>query len=353
MLVIARLSQRSTQMRLRPDRAIALIGLVLCAIAQPIAAQSSAVLALPDGRTVEVIGLRRWTLGMLQDSLAKYAPTDSLQSHACAAILRYKLHFADAASTTYSFGAGIPDQIVVIVREPQDSARVHYRDIPLDTLRPRAEWRAITDVLSHHQNVFWPEVGARLQPSRPKPQYRTAADSALAMGFVTALRSFTRESDRVQAMRALATAPNTYDRAAAVLILANFADRDDSWWALVEALRESDGPVKGLAATVLVGLSRLAPRKIEWSSMGPSIHAMLDGTSLFVLDDLVQVLSSTQASPADARSMLGNRGGEMLLAFLASRNAILTTHSRALLTALRGADLGADAAPWRAWISTL
>ena len=90
--------------RIRLLRDVLCVGAVLFATANRAGAQSSPLLTLPDGGTVEMLGLRRWTIGMLQDSLAKYAPADSLQSHACAATLRYTLHFADAASTTWPKG---------------------------------------------------------------------------------------------------------------------------------------------------------------------------------------------------------------------------------------------------------
>ncbi len=340
--------------RTRLTIALPWIGAALCATASRAWPQTPSVLRLPDGGTVEVLGLRRWTIGMLQDSLARYAPGDSLQSHACAATLRYKLHFADAASTTFSFGDGTPDAVVVSVREPQDSARVHYRDLPLDTLSPRKAWAPITAVFRRHPNVFWPELQERfnVSPGR-KPQYRTRADRTLALRFAATLDTFRRESDRLAAMQVLAADPNMYDRVAATLILANFAQRDDTWWSLVEALRESDGPVKGVAATVLVGLSRSAPRAVNWSAKATTLHALLDGTSLFVLDDLVQVLTHTGVSPTDASALIGNGGGEMLLEYLGSGNGMLASNSRALLTALRGGDLGPSIEPWRAWMATL
>jgi hypothetical protein len=318
------------------------------------AQQTSSVLTLPDGRVIEVLGLRRWTIGMLQDSLAKYAPADSLQSHACAVTLRYKLHFADAASTSFDFGPGTPERVVVAVREPQDSARVHYRLMPLDTLSARIQWPAITTVYSRHPNVFWPEVQRRLRPSKGRaPTYRTREDSALATRFVATLDSLTRERDRLEAKRVLSNDPNMYHRVAAAVILANFAGRDETWWSLVEALRESDGQVKGVAATVLVGLSRRRPRAVRWAPRATTVHALLDGTSLFVLDAFIQVLTATGVGPKDARTMIGNGGGEMLLAYLGSGTGNLASHSRALLTALRGADLGPEAEPWRAWMATL
>lgn len=63
------------------------------------------VLRLP-GKMVEVIGLRQWTLAMLQDSLAALTPRESLTSHACAVVLRYKLGFPDAAAVGYQTMAG-------------------------------------------------------------------------------------------------------------------------------------------------------------------------------------------------------------------------------------------------------
>src|SRR5687768_11083939 len=104
-------------------------------------ARAQNVITLP-GKTVEVLGLKRWTIAMIQDSMAKYAPGESLTSHACAAVLRYKLGFADAAATTY---VGWPrgdtiQRIVVSVVEPQDSSRVRHRVMPMDTINPYRPW---------------------------------------------------------------------------------------------------------------------------------------------------------------------------------------------------------------------
>src|SRR5688572_14822988 len=124
----------------------AIIPILVCA--RIAAAQSApSVLKLDDGRTIYVVGLRTWTVRMIQDSLTKYSPKDSLQSHACAAILRYKLGFADA-SAVRMMSERAPDIVFVHVREPQDSARVHYRALPLDTLNPVKHWLKATSIAS-------------------------------------------------------------------------------------------------------------------------------------------------------------------------------------------------------------
>ena len=96
-------------------RNVPLVGaaLVLVAAGAPLRAQTRAELPLRDGRVVEVLGLRRWTLAMLQDSLARYAPGERLERHSCAAALRYRLGFADAAATEVFGSPDGPSRIVV------------------------------------------------------------------------------------------------------------------------------------------------------------------------------------------------------------------------------------------------
>jgi len=241
--------------------------------------RTSVVLRVP-GRTVEVIGLRRWTLAMVQDSMAKYAPGESLASHACAAVLRYQLHFAEASAMTFLGMSGDSiERVVVSVVEPQDSARVHHRNLP--------------------------------------PDYRT--------------------------------------RVAAASVLLNFVDRDPALFALLGALTESDGIVKGMAATALTSFAAERPRTVPWGSAAaaPVVHALLDATSLGESLAVMQLLTLTGASPADARALLGHGGGRMLLAYLGATAPPVREQAHRLLVALRGADLGVDPAPWRAWIATL
>lgn len=323
------------------------------AAAVPAGAQRPSRLTLPDGGTVEVLGLRRWTLAMLQDSLAKYAPGDSLQSHACAAVLRYKLGFADAASMSFIMDGAKP-RIVVSVREPQDSARVHYRVMGMDTTNGRASWHLVTDAMALRPSVFRPAEEGFLSSRLPASVggFRSSADSVEGMAILAFLRARTADRDRQTALDVLAHSPNLYDRATAALILANFGARDGTWWALSETLRESDGMVKGIAADVLNSLSERSPRRVRWGPAAKGIHAMLDGTSLFELPQVIGLLTRTGAGPADARAFLRG-GGEMLLGYLESSNTYLSGSSHKFLVQLRGADLGADVAPWRAWIDSL
>lgn len=334
-------------------RLCVLSGLLACAAgARHATAQEPARLTLPDGRTLEVLGLRLWTLAMVQDSLARYAPADSLQSHACAAVLRHTLGFADASSTTFIV-EGVAPRIVVAVREPQDSGRVRYRMVKLDSTQSRADWRVASDVMQRRPDIFWPAMQHYLDPRRTVARtWRSAADSAKASALSRFLSNRTSHNDLRTATTVLATSANMYDRAVAALVVANFPARDEAWWALAEALREVDGPTKAVAGQALLAMSRHHPRRVPWTSVAPGIHAMLDGTSLFMVPTLLEVLTRTQVGPADAGGFLRN-GGDMLVRYLDSSEPSLVRRAHSLLVQLRGSDLGSSSQAWRDWIAAL
>src|SRR4051812_42264949 len=112
-------------------RAIPLLTLcMLTACAKP-PVQPVARVTLAPGQTIEVAGLRRWSVKMIEDSLAKYVPGETLLSHACMANLRFKLGFADAYLETFSVESIMDtdtthtSNIILLVREPQDSNLVN------------------------------------------------------------------------------------------------------------------------------------------------------------------------------------------------------------------------------------
>lgn len=233
---------------------------------------SAQVLADTEVRTVEVIGLKRWTPEMIADSLARYAPGDSLHSHACAAALRYRLGFAEAASTLFRSG-GQPYVLVSLV-EPQDSARVRHRYVPMDTTTFRAEWVGMVDVIRTRPDLFILAVsrngpGGISAEDRELPAH-AVRDSALVHRVWEFLAGHRREEDFEASIHILATGdPALYNRMVAAAILSNFSDRDLSWWVLADALRESDGPVKATAGTVLASRAWAEPRLVDWGLRRP------------------------------------------------------------------------------------
>lgn len=318
-------------------------------------AQRPARLVLPGGERIEVLGLRRWTLDMLQDSLVKYAPRASLASHACAATLRYTLGFADAGSWLFVFGGDTASQNTVAVREPQDSARVRFRVLLSDTARGRPEWRGARTLLSAHPALMkfltraWPRganaAGTDLEQRTPDEQH--AIDS-----LVSFLRVHGSARWLAVARRTVFSSQNWQDRVLAIAILSRAPESDASWHALLEAVRDADDRVNGIAAQSLDAMSQVRPRAVDWRPVAAGIHALLEGTSLFQFNKVADVLMRTSVGPRDARVFLRG-GGDALLEFLSSEHPFLSGRSRTLLTQLRGADLGPTPEPWREWIAAL
>jgi hypothetical protein len=301
--------------------------------------------------SVEVVGLRRWTVEMIQDSLARYSPGVSLQDHACAAVLRYRLGFADAASTRFLDGPST--YIVVSVVEPQDSARVRHRILPQDTIPVRREWAEAADVARRWPGFFQVAVleYAAARPGR-QPRFPPGADSAAVHRVWRFLRNHRGPRDFVHAADAISRDSSLYNRVVAAAILANFTHRDSAWWLLVDALRETEGPVRAIAGTVLASAAWAQPRKVDWGPAEPAIHAILDGTGLFELRNVMNWLPTMGAdSRWNAEFLAG--GGEMVLAYLQAEHAPTRESAHQFLVAMRGADLGTEVEPWRAWIASL
>lgn len=316
-------------------------------------AQGPARLALPDGRRVEVFGLRRWTIDMVQDSLKKYSPRDSLTSHACAATLRYTLGFADAGSWLFMFNGDTASQATVAVREPQDSARVHFRSLPVDTVNPRRAWRVATRALGTHPVAFRTVMRQRLGDTlRRRDPLRDSGDVAAAARLQRFLATQRGTRVRDAALYALSHAPNRDDRSVAALILASFPESDAVRRGLLDAVRDPDDQVRSLVADAADAMSRLHPRTVDWRPVGGGIHAMLDGTAVFRFATVVDVLTRTGVGPRDAALLLRG-GGAMLVDVLASEHTFFSARSRTLLTQLAGRDLGPDPDSWREWIATL
>lgn len=335
-------------------RLIARVAAALTVVAA--AASAQGVITLP-GKTVEVLGLNRWTVRMIQDSMNKYSPGDSITSHACAAVLRYKLGFADALSMTFrGFGGDTLQHVVVAVVEPQDSARVHHRMMPADTNAAYEPWRAAVEAAwAGAPNV--PQIAMRAYPMWRRDSSSTLVpafakpDSAAVVLLWRFMANHASEPDYAIARAILQNNPDIRNRIVAVLVLSNFLDRDSTFYALVETVREQDGMAKMMAASLLQSAASQSRRRIDWRPTAASLHDILDGTSVFEIMPVMDALSATGADSTLAPLVLKG-GGRMVLTFAAAQHSAPRDSARRLLTALAGRDLG-DVAAWRHWVESL
>jgi hypothetical protein len=355
--------------------ALALLATAACAKDAPLPepeVKPIARIELDSNRTVEVIGLRRWTAEMMRDSLRKYAPDESIESDATAANLRNLLGFADAATSVHTIVFDEDDKatITIAVREPGDSARVRYAEQSLDGMPQRAEWRDLASALNDTASRMLPIVAAALLdgPSRVVVDstvrgrtithregyaFESPQDSLAAMPLVAAISALKSPTDYDAAVQIIESSNSGPDRAIAALVLSNFPDRDGAWRTLLKAAvgREQSSDAF-IAQHALITMSDRARRPVDWSPMTTTIRDVLDGTALAALAPLAKALAATGASTVQAPGYLAG-GGEMLTALLESENPDVRDPAHDLLVKLRGQDLGFEPTAWRDWIKTL
>jgi len=320
----------------------------------------------PKGR-VDVIGLRRWSLDMLRDSVRKHRPGIELHDAACAAVLRDVLGFADAQvnSQTYVERPGAEPQRFVAIKvvEPGDAARVRWavsaRADTFRVLRPSYAPLILGATDAAGNFTFGPVFGP-LQYGKDTALYAAslarmpAARRAVMEADAARLRAFqSAHADSVAwrvALQAIREDGEYTNRFAAAVVLAGFSEHDATWYALVDALRDGHEAVRKSALTVL----QVTPaRTVDWAPAIPALRALLGGTNVSASEVLFRTLAQSRVSPDLAGPLLGGNT-EWVLAHLRSRNPIAASDARTFLVQLSGGkDFGSDANMWESWLRTL
>jgi hypothetical protein len=110
--------------------------------------------------------------------------------------------------------------------------------------------------------------------------------------------------------------------------------------------------VSGTASQVLSTLSHSAARPVNWAPVADGLRAVLDGTDLFVHNDLLDALAVTRVDPALAPALLRG-GGELVLAKLRSQDPTGARAAHRFLAQVSGRDFGQNAALWENWVRSL
>lgn len=298
-----------------------IIRTALLAMGVVVPAQAQSVIETPKA-TIEIVGLKRWTIQMIDDSLAKYSPKDRLTAHACAAILREKLHFADASVDVFTnmTREQTKSYVAVTVVEPSDSALIHYKPAFSDSLPIRDEWKAAYSAFKDHNELAQRAMQTpSFYETRLSPQDSATFEPIHAMHDLLVAHRGAADFDI--ARRTLDADGNAVNRTMAAFVLSSFADRDSAWWALADALRDpTSGMVSSTASQILSLMSRRAPRPVDWAPMANRLRYVVDGTNLFAFDGLLRVLTATSVSPSLSDALLAN-GGAIVRAKLSSGNA--------------------------------
>ena len=316
----------------------------------------------PRGR-VEILGLQRWSLQMLRDSVRSRVPGVELHDAACMVVLRDSLGFADALVNNLRFStspdAPVQEFVVIKLVEPQQRERVQWLRTRRDTfsvLRPEYApiVLAVTDTSGgfRTERVLWPLqfYGRGVEERTEVVATAPASIRADAERLWTFLENRRSEADWRRAQRVLRHDGQYANRLMAAAVLANFPERDSTWYALTEALRDPNEAVRSGAAAVL---RAFPPRTVDWTPQVETLRLLLGGTNVRATQQVLEMLTQTQVSPALARRLL-RQNSYWVLTHLRAGYPGASYSARALLVQLHGGvDLGPEAAKWSKWIATL
>jgi hypothetical protein len=267
--------------------------LLLC-----IACASSAPAQTPD-TVVEVLGLKKWTFQMVQDSVAHYAPGTTLGSWACAVILRDSIGFAQASVQEVQF----PDHVYRTLAVVEPDERKTLRPLTLrDSAALRPEWRGLIAALAASPNSFGFLQDRAFFTGASNTALGRPADSATLRVRNEVLRAATM-TEIDDAVRGFTRDKGQDTRVASALVLGQKADDPRAWLALMKGLRGPSDYATSAGQMVLSGMIRSNPPAINWKPAENDIAGLLAGTNLFAYLDVLNVLSATRIDPALGRKL--------------------------------------------------
>jgi len=338
-------------MRMTRTQAIT-IPLALILALSPLAAPVAAQTIPTESGQLEFIGLERWSPRALLDTLRTLDPGRPL--HACAVVLKDQLGFPDASVSYYEDPGDT--SLVVMVVEPEHRSRVQYLPTPRDSAPLPVAWSVAAEVARNDRNAFIVAVqlsgayrGDSLRAERaldgvPFPVNRDAVWT------VWRVPAAGESADQLRTIQLLRSAADPVVRMVALARIAEDASDDASWWAVVDALRDPDEVVNGVAIAALRSMAQWSARTVDWWPATASVRAVLGGTNLFAFRPLVEALAVTSVAPSLAGPLLADNASLLLQAAAAHHEGTRRSALR-LLEQLGGGPRSVE--QWRIWAEAL
>ena len=236
------------------------------------------VLAGPNG-PVEFIGLQSWNAQELFDAIQELEPDRPF--HACAAVMKLELGFADAAAFLYfadhltSIDQSSSRYTVVVGVE--DSTQVQYRPAGNESVVLPQIWQDLQAAVGEEANTLI--VAARMFHLRAfaHQMAESMGSDPETLNKVWELLERTDGDEDLRLAHEVLTEDSSWSaRAVATLLLGNFIDDGTAWHGLVGSLIDSDARVRTVASSMLEGLHKfkLGIGKLlwRWTLALPSNH---------------------------------------------------------------------------------
>lgn len=328
-------------------RAVAGLGVLLAVTALPSGAQ---VIPGPNG-PVEFIGLQNWDAQQLFDAIQEIDPDRPF--HACAAVMKQDLGFADAAAFLFVTGLSADSERYTVVVGVEDDTRVRYRPAGSEAVVLPETWENLKAVADEDMTTLDAAARAPLGPTdraREIAEFLGADTEALDQMWNLVGRAESEE-DRRLAHEVLARDSASSARAVATLVLGNFIDDDASWHAVVSSLVDHQARVRTVAQRMLEALITQDADPVDWSGARATLSALFGGTNPFPFKDILEVLVATDIDPEFGQQLV-RESPDLLLAHVGAKHEGTREPALAFLRAVSGEDYGADVEAWKGWIES-
>ena len=309
---------------------------------------ASQVIPGPNG-PVEFIGLQQWDARKLFDAIQELDPDRPF--HACAAVMKQDLGFADAAAFGYMTGSSGDGERYTVVVGVEDGARVRYRPTGSETVALPETWENLKTLIGEDMATLDAAAQTLHAPEdqvRAIAEFMTGDPEKLARVRDLVGRA-NGEEDRRLAHEVLARDSARWARAAATLVLGRFIDDDRSWHALAGSLIDPQARVGAVAMGVLVGLIMQEPDPVDWSGAHATLSALFGGTNPFAFRKILLALIFTDIDP-ELGQQLVRENPDLLLAYAGAEHEQTRGPALTLLKKVSGEDFGTDVEAWRAWV---
>ncbi|WP_457565510.1 hypothetical protein, partial [Caldithrix abyssi] len=227
------------------------------------------VIDTPDGK-VEFIGLRRWSVEKIIDTLAVIAPGVSIDR--CAGLLK-EAGFPEASLFKYSWKNGKMYSVITIV-EPEYARFVKYKTFTDSISEELPQWKGLIDIYRRNPFEmqlalnFWQKDLNALKESK----FTEALSSDRIRLIQSKIASYNTQKDKELAIWILNNDPLWINRAMAAVVLINFPQSDLVWWSLMDALRDANARVSSMAISVLNHFSQFHPEPVTWSPLSATLY---------------------------------------------------------------------------------
>ncbi len=302
---------------------------------------------------LEFVGLHRWTVGMVQDSMARHAPGRALGQ--CAGVLR-SLGFPSALSLGTVSEDGRPMTLVIVV-EPQDSLLVRRLPKPSRSgIRPRT-WDEGYRILRESNGGFQTGtqsfgIYATGDTLRERLVMSLRPRDSAAVRSLWRFFDINRNAVAAKMARRVLLGDSTFeDRILAAAILGAQRGRTEAWYALIKGLRDEDERVAATSEQALKSLSTGVVSSIDWRPARSDLRALIGGTNVFALSTTLSALTRTKINPNLARALLRNNG-VLVFDLLASHSTEPQQAAHDFLTLAAGKDLGMSRDVWIRWLDS-